>query len=106
MEDKAVEDLLIDEEEDADVIDLDDVDLESENAPVWYQEPETGWSQLHLAVYNEDPDKVRQLIEAGAVWNAGTSSLNKNASDTQPFCSVDSMGIVERRRRLLCITNA
>lgn len=85
MEDKAVEDLLIEEEEDTDVLDLDDVDLESENAPVWYQEPETGWSQLHLAVHNEDPDKVRQLIEAGAVWNAGKSRLTKKGGPMLTF---------------------
>jgi len=39
-------------------------------APLWYQDNE-GTSPLHAAVYIEDEELVRILIERGAIWNAG-----------------------------------
>ena len=46
--------------------------LIDQEAPLWYQDEE-GNSALHAAVYNEDSELVRLLIEKGAVWNAGAS---------------------------------
>jgi protein arginine N-methyltransferase 2 len=39
-------------------------------APLWYQNEE-GTSVLHAAVYGENEQLVRLLIEEGAIWNAG-----------------------------------
>lgn len=39
-------------------------------APLWYQDDE-GTSALHAAVYIEDEELVRILIEKGAIWNVG-----------------------------------
>lgn len=41
-------------------------------APLWYQNEAEGISALHAAAYNEDKNLVKALLEAGAVWNAGT----------------------------------
>lgn len=45
-------------------------DLIDAGAPLWYQNEE-GTSVLHAAVYGENEQLVRLLIEEGAIWNAG-----------------------------------
>ncbi|KAJ7084437.1 arginine methyl transferase [Mycena belliarum] len=39
-------------------------------APVWYQNESEGISCLHAAVYIQDLDLVKLLLQEGAVWNA------------------------------------
>lgn len=41
-------------------------------APLWYQEPDSGWTCLHLAANSGDSGLVKQLLDAGAPWNVGT----------------------------------
>jgi Ankyrin repeat len=45
--------------------------LRQDGAPVWYSEPETGWTVLHLAASLEDEALVKLLLENSAIWNAG-----------------------------------
>jgi protein arginine N-methyltransferase 2 len=40
-------------------------------APLWYQEPDSGWTCLHIAANFGDLSLVKQLLDAGAIWNAG-----------------------------------
>ncbi len=54
--------------------------LNSGNCPIWYQDPETGWSALHFAAERGDPDLVRLLLQNGAVWNA-IDNLGYTAGD-------------------------
>jgi len=48
-------------------------------APLWYQNEE-GTSVLHAAVYGENEQLVRLLIEEGAIWNA-VDNLQNTAGD-------------------------
>lgn len=45
--------------------------LKESEAPVWYQDPESGWSALHYATEREDLEMIKVLLRYGAVWNAG-----------------------------------
>jgi ankyrin repeat protein len=45
------------------------------DAPLWYQEPETGWTALHMAAHLEDVGTVKKLLDHSAIWNAGTGML-------------------------------
>ncbi|KAL1406925.1 Arginine N-methyltransferase 2 [Vanrija albida] len=40
------------------------------HAPTWYQDEDLGFSCLHYAAERREPAIVRQLLRAGAVWNA------------------------------------
>lgn len=41
------------------------------DAPLWFQNDTEGISPLHAAVYTQNAEVVKLLIEQGAVWNAG-----------------------------------
>lgn len=43
------------------------------DAPLWYQEPESGWTVLHVAAHNRDLPLMKKLLDKGAIWNAGSS---------------------------------
>ncbi|KAF8322254.1 arginine methyl transferase [Clavulina sp. PMI_390] len=43
--------------------------LES-GAPVWFQEPDSEWTCLHLAAERNHLDLIKKLLAEGAVWNA------------------------------------
>ena len=43
-------------------------------APLWYQDEE-GTSALHAAAYVENEELISFLLEKGAIWNAGESSV-------------------------------
>lgn len=45
--------------------------LLDEDAPLWYQDEEDGWSALHAAASVEDTELVKKLLQHGAVWNSG-----------------------------------
>ena len=45
--------------------------LVKEGAPLWYQEPDSGWTCLHVATNFGDRSLIKQLLDAGAIWNAG-----------------------------------
>jgi len=45
--------------------------VEEEDPPLFFQDPETGWSPLHFAAAAESVDTIDYLLEKGAVWNAG-----------------------------------
>lgn len=45
--------------------------LLDEDAPLWYQGEEDGWSALHAAASVEDTELVKNLLQRGAVWNSG-----------------------------------
>lgn len=45
--------------------------VEEEEPPIFYQDPESGWSALHLAAGAESPGLLEYLLERGAVWNLG-----------------------------------
>lgn len=46
-------------------------------APLWYQEPDSEWTCLHLAAEYNDLDMIKKFLDAGAIWNAGSySNLN------------------------------
>jgi protein arginine N-methyltransferase 2 len=49
--------------------------LLDEDAPLWYQDKD-GWSALHAAASVEDPELVKKLLQHGALWNSGKSSLS------------------------------
>ncbi|KAJ7901889.1 arginine methyl transferase [Mycena olivaceomarginata] len=49
-------------------------------APLWYQNDLEGISCLHAAVYMQNQELVKLLIEAGAVWNAA-DYLRNTAGD-------------------------
>ena len=49
--------------------------LSVENAPTWYQEPESGWNVLHLAASLENSELVALLLENSAMWNAGDFTI-------------------------------
>lgn len=53
-------------------------DLIDAGAPLWYQNEE-GTSVLHAAVYGENEQLVRLLIEEGAIWNAGAARVNAHS---------------------------
>ncbi|KAG8934531.1 Arginine N-methyltransferase 2 [Tulasnella sp. 418] len=57
--------------------------IEEEDAPVWFQEPETGWSPLHIAAHLESREMIEYLLAHGAVWNAGKPPLD--CLDTYPL---------------------
>lgn len=40
-------------------------------APLWFQEPDSGWTCLHIAAEYEDVKMIKILLDAGAIWNAG-----------------------------------
>ncbi|KAH8988028.1 S-adenosyl-L-methionine-dependent methyltransferase [Lactarius akahatsu] len=44
--------------------------LLDEDAPLWYQDEEDGWSALHAAASVEDAELVKKLLQHGAVWNS------------------------------------
>jgi protein arginine N-methyltransferase 2 len=44
--------------------------LLDEDAPLWYQD-ECGWSALHAAASVENAELVKNLLQRGALWNAG-----------------------------------
>ena len=54
--------------------------VESEDPPVFFQDPESGWSALHVAAMVESPELIQYLIEQGAIWNAGGIQ--------SPWCSI------------------
>lgn len=43
-------------------------------APLWYQEPESEWTCLHIAAERNDIVLIKSLLDAGAIWNAGARS--------------------------------
>lgn len=45
--------------------------VEQEEPPMFFQDPESGWSALHLAAGAESPELLEYLLEQGAVWNLG-----------------------------------
>lgn len=45
--------------------------LLDEDAPLWYQDEEDGWSALHAAASVEDAELIKKLLQHGAVWNSG-----------------------------------
>ena len=45
--------------------------LLDDDAPLWYQDEEDGWSALHAAASVEDAELVKNLLQHGAVWNSG-----------------------------------
>lgn len=45
--------------------------LLDEDAPLWYQSEDDGWSALHAAASVEDAELVKKLLQHGAVWNSG-----------------------------------
>lgn len=45
--------------------------LLDEDAPLWYQDEDDGWSALHAAASVEDAELVKNLLQHGAVWNSG-----------------------------------
>ena len=49
--------------------------LLDEDAPLWYQDEEDGWSALHVAASIEDAELVTKLLQHGAVWNSGETSF-------------------------------
>ncbi|PCH43663.1 arginine methyl transferase [Wolfiporia cocos MD-104 SS10] len=53
--------------------------LIADGAPVWFQNDD-GTSPLHAAAYVEDAERVKKLIEGGAVWNA-VDNLRNTAGD-------------------------
>ena len=46
-------------------------ELLDSGSPVWYQNEIEGISPLHAAVFVQNTELVKLLIEKGAVWNAG-----------------------------------
>ena len=48
--------------------------LLDEDAPLWYQD-ECGWSALHAAASVENAELVKNLLQRGALWNAGKNSF-------------------------------
>ncbi|KAG8897864.1 hypothetical protein FRC00_003726, partial [Tulasnella sp. 408] len=44
--------------------------VKKEQPPMFYQDPETGWSALHVAANIESSELLSLLLEEGAVWNA------------------------------------
>lgn len=47
-----------------------------EDAPLWYQDEENGWSALHAAASVEDAKLVKNLLQHGAVWNSGETPFS------------------------------
>lgn len=47
--------------------------VEREDPPMFFQDPDSGWSGLHLAAATEDPEMLEYLLESGGVWNLGQS---------------------------------
>lgn len=45
--------------------------IKKEHPPMFYQDPESGWSALHVAASIESSELLSFLLEEGAVWNAG-----------------------------------
>lgn len=45
--------------------------VKKEHPPMFYQDPESGWSALHVAASIESSELLSFLLEEGAVWNAG-----------------------------------
>ncbi|KAF8324473.1 arginine methyl transferase [Cantharellus anzutake] len=54
--------------------------LTVENAPTWYQEPESGWTALHLAASLENSELISILLDNSALWNA-VDACGYNAGD-------------------------
>jgi len=48
-------------------------DLVKSGAPLWYQEPDSGWTCLHIVANFGDLGLIKQLLDAGAIWNAGNA---------------------------------
>ncbi|KAG8891169.1 Arginine N-methyltransferase 2, partial [Tulasnella sp. 417] len=57
--------------------------VKKEQPPMFYQDPESGWSAVHVAASIESSELLSFLLEEGAVWNA--------VMDCKSF-SVDNMG--------------
>ena len=91
---KREDDAIVDEDNDPDYIDDDEEEMAvlgmalinaileyapkqdiqkllDEDAPLWYQDEEDGWSALHAAASVEDAELVKKLLQHGAVWNSG-----------------------------------
>lgn len=70
-----------------------------EDAPLWYQDEEDGWSALHAAASVEDAKLVKKLLQHGAVWNsvdnagntAGDIALSLN--DEESYRAIRDAGI-------------
>lgn len=48
-------------------------------APLWYQEPDSEWTCLHIAAEYNDLDMIKKFLDAGAIWNAGSYSSPTSA---------------------------
>lgn len=45
--------------------------VKTEQPPMFFEDPDCGWSSLHVAASIEYPELISYLLEEGAVWNAG-----------------------------------
>lgn len=59
--------------------------VKSEQPPMFFQHPESGWSSLHTAASIENAEIMAFLLEEGAVWNAGEPSHHEVDSPGGPF---------------------
>lgn len=46
-------------------------DLVEAGAPLWYQEPNSGWTCLHVAAESNDFATIKLLLDSGTPWSAG-----------------------------------
>ncbi|KAG8878180.1 Arginine N-methyltransferase 2 [Tulasnella sp. 331] len=59
--------------------------VEQEEPPMFFQDPESGWSALHLAAAAESSELLEYLLERGAVWNLGQWWLEASRYDSPPM---------------------
>ncbi|KAG8897610.1 Arginine N-methyltransferase 2 [Tulasnella sp. 403] len=54
--------------------------VKREQPPLFFEDPESGWSALHFAASIESPELLSYLLEEGVIWNA-VDSLGNTAGD-------------------------